>query len=454
MTRALPLLFFLTISSFADDWRMYLHDVAHLSVNKTETQITAANAATLVPKWKSPLGHVIAAGSTVVDGRLFIGDWSGSFSALDANSGSILWQRNLGKTAEPPFPWCMAATGVSSQATVIDQTVYVGGGDAAVYSLDAVSGAVNWRIPLANPNSRAYLWSSIMPLGRTLYFGLASLDDCPLVPGAAIRLDIDKPSKPTVRVLSPVDNPGGGIWSTPAIDTATNTVYVTTGTGDQDPATNNWGSTLIALDGTSLNPKAVFKLPSFEPDIDIEWGSSPTLYQLEDGTKYVAATGKDGVLYVLNRDDLTLAWSYKLAVGCVDPEQGCGSLSTPAFDGKLLYVGAGAPDPDGFDNGSVYAIDPVTQQAVWWHSLPGTVIAPVTLANGVLYAGTLQGAVAFDAQTGDRLWDDGGYGAIFSQPVVVNGMLYLTYVKGDVIAWSLPNATTNSTPATPTMPQR
>src|SRR5437588_3592996 len=99
------------------------------------------------------------------------------------------------------------------------------------------------------------------------------------------------------------------------------------------------------------------------------------LFQTPDGNRFVAATGKDGILYVLNRDDLSLAWTLRLAVECVCPECGCGSLSTPAFDGKFLYVGAGVADPEGYDHGSVYAIDPLTQQIIWMHGLSGTVIA-------------------------------------------------------------------------------
>ena len=34
--------------------------------------------------------------------------------------------------------------------------------------------------------------------------------------------------------------------------------------------------------------------------------------------------------------------------------------------------------------------------------------------------------------------NDGGYGTLYSQPVVVNGTLYTTYFNGDVIAWKLP----------------
>lgn len=427
----------LAVPASADDWSMYLHDLAHSSSNGGESTINLNNAGQLAQSWKLSLGKPLAAAPTVVNGVLYFGDWSGYFYAVNAADGTIRWQQYVGKSAEPDSPFCMPATGVSSQATVLGSTVYVGGGDSAVYALDSTSGNVNWRVPLADPASGAYLWSSIVPSGNSLYIGIASLGDCPLAQGALVRLDLNHPNRPVIRYLSTADDPGAGIWSTPAIDELTNTVFVTTGTGTQDVGSGAWGSTFLSLDATTLDIKGYFLLPTYSPDIDIEWGSSPTLLQAADGTPLVAATGKDGILYALNRADMSLAWTARLAVGCVDPEQGCGSISTPAFDGQLLYVGAGDSDPDGFDNGSVYAIDPSTGQTVWMNPLAAPVLAPVTIANGVLYVTTTGGAAAYSAYTGDLLWSDGGQGALFSQPVVVNGTLYTTYLQGDVIAWTL-----------------
>src|SRR5205085_5063945 len=164
--------------------------------------------------------------------------------------GAMLWRQHVGKSADPPFPWCMPATGVSSQATVLGNTVYVGGGDSAVYALDIGSGNVIWRVPLADPSSGSYIWSSIAPSGGSLYVGIASLGDCPLVQGALARIDLASPSHPVFRYLSPEDSPAGGVWSTPAIDIATNTVFITTGTGEPNAAAGSFGSPFMALDAT------------------------------------------------------------------------------------------------------------------------------------------------------------------------------------------------------------
>jgi outer membrane protein assembly factor BamB len=237
-----------------------------------------------------------------------------------------------------------------------------------------------------------------------------------------------------LRYLAPEDYLGAGIWSTPAVDTARHLVYVTTGTGDQDAEVGNWGGSMLALDATTLEISSYFFLPTNSSENDIEWGSSPMLFSAA-GTPLVAATGKDGILYAQYRDDLSPVWQSELALSCICPECGCGSLSTPAFDGKLLYVGAGAaPDAD-LENGSVYSINPASGQIVWKVLLEGAVIAPVAVANGVVFVSTTMGLQIFRADTGEWLADSGPRSPIYSQPVVVDGVLYVTYVSGDVIAF-------------------
>ncbi|MDQ6705548.1 MAG: PQQ-binding-like beta-propeller repeat protein, partial [Acidobacteriota bacterium] len=236
------------------------------------------------------------------------------------------------------------------------------------------------------------------------------------------------------------DNAGAGIWSTPAIDESTNTAYVTTGTGDQDPRRGLWGGTMLAMDAVTLDVQAHYFLPTNSLAGDIEWGSSPTLFHKLDGSTIVAATGKDGFLYARNAPSLTFAWTVKLAVQCVSPQQGCGSISTPAFDGRTIFAGAGDSDIEDDPLGTVYALNPENGATIWRRSTDGVVIAPVTVANGLVYVSTTLGLLILDAASGDELWDDGQRGPLYSQPVVADGTVYSTYVTGEVVAWRLGQA--------------
>jgi outer membrane protein assembly factor BamB len=185
-----------------------------------------------------------------------------------------------------------------------------------------------------------------------------------------------------------------------------------------------------------LEIKAYFFLPTVSDFGDDDWGSSPTLFQTGDGTKLVAATAKDGVLYVLNAADMTPVWTAKLAEGCDDPFNGCGSLSTPAFDGTTLYVGAGSMVANGANGGNVYAFSPIGD-LLWSSQTPGVVVAPVTVANGLVFVSTLSGLMALDANSGKSLWDDGGAGPLYSQPVISDGTVYAAYANGNFVAYRL-----------------
>lgn len=418
---------------------MFGHDPAHSSSNAFETQIDAANIGQLQPAWSVSVGAPIASGVTVSDGVLYFGAWDGSFYALNASDGTVIWRQFLGRAPSPNDASCQPGIGVTSQPALIGGQVYVGGGDSALYALDKYGGNIVSRTPLADPGSGAYIWSSVTVSQGVLYIGLASLGDCPLVRGALARVDPADPAHPSIKYLAP-ENPadaGAGIWSTPAIDESTNTVYVTTGTGDQDADRGLWGGTMLALDAVTLHVQAHYFLPTNSLVQDIEWGSSPTIFHKQDGSTIVAASGKDGILYARNAGSLTFAWTVKLAVQCVSPEQGCGSLSTPAFDGETLFTGAGDSNVEDDPLGTVYALNPENGATVWRRATDGVVIAPVTVANGLVYVSTTLGLLIFDAASGDELWDDGQRGTLYSQPVVVDGTVYSTYVTGEVVAWRL-----------------
>jgi uncharacterized protein (TIGR03437 family) len=428
---------------------MYLGDLTHSSFRPGETQINSGNVGQLQQLWRTSVGATVASGVTVSQGSLYFGDWSGSFHSLNAATGASQWTQFLGKAADPIDPVCEPrGIGVSAQPVVAGNIVYAAGGDSAVYAMDRGTGAILWRSPLADPASGSYLWSSLTFYQNALYIGIASLTDCPLVRGGLARIPLDDPSHPQTVYFVPDTTAGAGLWSTPAIDQQNNLVYVTTGNAAgsvQDAQQGIWGSTLLALDATTLVIQSYFFMPLTSEEDDADWGSSPMLFE-SGGQPLLAANGKNGVMYVLHRPDLALVWSSKLAMDCDSPTVGCGSISTPAFDGSTLVTGAGQPDGNG-PPGTVYAFDPVSQNLLWLYPAAAAVLGPVTLTPGLVFVSTTGGLDVLNAATGDQMWTDGGVlGGLYSQLVVSGGILYSTYVSGDVVAYS-PSGTSGGSPA-------
>lgn len=118
----------------------------------------------------------------VADGRLFVGQLRGRFYAVDTATGDVIWEKDTGhcSAASPavvdgvvyaafmaPYPcpkgepgtggfvvawdaangaelWRHEMAPVESSPLVLDGTVYIGGWDARVYALDAMTGDVRW----------------------------------------------------------------------------------------------------------------------------------------------------------------------------------------------------------------------------------------------------------------------------------------------------------------------
>ncbi|HUB32050.1 MAG TPA: PQQ-binding-like beta-propeller repeat protein [Bryobacteraceae bacterium] len=434
---------FLTILR-AEDWRMFLGDLPRTSYTADAT-VNPGNVGRLRQLWRTSIGVPVSAAVTAVGGRLYVGDWGGHFYAINGRTGAILWTTFVGTA---PTAGCPGAAfgpniGVGSQAVVSGGTVYVGGGDAAVYALDAATGEIQWRTALGDVNAGYFIWSSPLVWQNALYIGVSSLGDCPLVRGALVRIPLNDPAHPLIHYLVPEGETGAGVWSSPSVDEAAGIVYVTTGNASGQDATRGvWGSALLAMDATSLEIEHYFFLPlsAAQEDEDMDWGSSPTLIDTPDGEQYVAANGKNGVFYVFHRPDLGVLWTYPVAIACAEPISGCGSVSAPSFNGSVVFTGAGASSASHSPPGSVYAFDWASGTLLWTYGAPGVVLAPVTVTPGLVMVPSTRGFAILDAGTGAVLWTDGGSAPLYSQAAVSDGLIYTTYMNGDIVAWRTPDA--------------
>lgn len=97
-------------------------------------------------------------------------------------------------------------------------TVFVGGGNARFYALDAATGAVLWQTTLGSPSKGDFIWSSPALYNGDIYVGLSSLYDCPLVQGKFFQLSATTGAILQVFDVVPNTCRGGSVWGSPAID--------------------------------------------------------------------------------------------------------------------------------------------------------------------------------------------------------------------------------------------
>lgn len=182
---------------------------------------------------------------------------------------------------------------------------------------------------------------------------------------------------------------------------------------------------------------------------DYDFGQGPMLIPLKK-SDIVAAGQKSGLMWGLDAQTGATVWS--TAVG---PGSSLGGMEWgSATDGKRIYfavanlnfgpaahytmVNPPPGTPATSDAGSWGAVDPATGQILWQTADPnGSIdIGPVSVANGVVYAGSMGGLFfppfanaeptmfALDAANGKQLWSYTSGGSVNAGPAVVNGTLY------------------------------
>ena len=258
----------------------------------------------------------------------YVGAWDGYEYAINTQTGALIWKTNTGVTTDPG---CNPSTnGITSSAAVVNGVVYVGGGGPYFYALNASTGAVLWQT-YTGDNSQAgahYNWSSPLIVGNNAYVGIASNCDNPLVQGQLLEIPISGPQQGQVVATHnfvPNGQVGGGIWTSPAYDPATSTIFVSTGT--LAGYTQTESQAIVALNATTLATVGVWQLPFGASVADSDWGTTPTLTTDAAGDQLLSVANKNGILYTFNRNNLSAGpvWQHQIAIGGNCPTCGDGS---------------------------------------------------------------------------------------------------------------------------------
>ncbi|MBJ7614829.1 PQQ-binding-like beta-propeller repeat protein [Candidatus Nephthysia bennettiae] len=422
------------------DWPSYLHDPARTAANPGENTLSAANASQLTRLWSFKTGGVVAASATVVGGVVFVGSWDGYEYAVNVQTGKKIWQTFLGITSTTHAGCSPSRAGVSSAAAVESDVVYVGGGDSWWYALDATDGRVLWKVFTGDnsPSGGHYNWSSPLVYNGSAYIGVASLGDCPLVQGQLLRVDLATHQVVASFDVVPKGQVGGGIWTSPSLDAATGTIFVTTGT--ESSFQQKYVLSLVALDAKSLAVKGSWQIPQSQAGADSDWGTTPVLVDDARGNHLVAAINKNGFAYAFQRDDVGAGpvWQRLIATGGICPTCGDGSVSSGATGAGRLYLGGGKTSIAGTSfKGGVRALNPATGSPVWERGTAEPVIAALAYANGLVMAGAGQTLEVLDAASGARLYNFATGSTIYGAPSVSGGRIFAGSVDGSLYAFGL-----------------
>ncbi len=432
------------------DWPTYLHDIQRTSTTN-ETILSPANAGRLTRLWSFKTSNAIASSATVVAGTVYFGSWDGNEYALDMLTGHLKWKKFLGQTtADMCYP---RVIGITSSATVQNNVVYVGGGDAYWYALDANTGDVLWKVYTGDTSAQNghYNWSSPLLYNGYAYIGVASNCDKPLVQGQVLQVSLQTHRIVHTFKVVPDGQTGGGIWTSPSVDPATNTLFISSGT--ETGPQQQLAQAVFSLDASTLTLKSWWKLPAKVAIGDSDFDTSPILFNDANGTPLVAAVNKNGYVYVFNRNDIAAGpvWTQLIDIAGMCPLCEESSVSSNTVGGGALYVAAGNTNINGTNyRGSVDALDVTTGKFLWRHGVQGAVIGSLVYVNGLIIDGAGPDVEVLDAKTGKRLYSYHTGNMTYASPSLAHGIIFEGSADGNEYAFSLPTTTDTQASSTST----
>ena len=169
---------------------------------------------------------------------------------------------------------------------------------------------------------------------------------------------------------------------------------------------------LLAVD--KINGSTLWRAELQAPeDVDQAIYGKPAV---ADDAVYVG--GYNGSLYVFDLQGQETKWGNQPMGGPI--------VGGPALVDDLVIVGTAVEESQDDGKGAVYAIDAESGDTVWRFPAEGGVWSSPTVADGVVYFGTLgQTVFAVSLEDGSELWRRNTGGAVVASPLVVGGRVYV-----------------------------
>jgi polyvinyl alcohol dehydrogenase (cytochrome) len=474
-------------AQIAADWAMGGQNLFNTRNQPLETAINAQNVSTLVQKWVFTTGGDVTATPAVVGGAVYVPDWAGNFYKIDAITGQLLWSRKTADYTGRSLTYSRTYPAVDGNVVYIGtQSGNIGEikSHPSLIAINTATGDANWVTEIDNQPAAVMTQAPVVYNG-VVYVGVSSLEEFvainPTYACCVFRGNFVAVNAATGAILwrtymvpdnhgRPDGYSGAPIWSsTPVIDAARRTVYVATGNnykvagpdqkcmaaggGVSCTSPDNHFDSVLALDLDSGQIKWAVGVSEFDAFTiacitplrancpsptgqDADFGSGPNLFSvtIQGQTRQLLGVGeKSGVYWALDPDTGKIVWATRTGpTGMLG-----GILWGTAVDGQRVYITNAnfgrvnwqLSNGQTTNGGFWTALDAATGQILWQTADPGKALdmAPVTVANGVVYVASVGETGRFsalDAASGQILWGFASGGSVIAGPAVVNGMVY------------------------------
>jgi hypothetical protein len=497
------------LAAAQNEWLTWGYDQQRTGWNRAESALTKDNVSQLEVKWKAQLAtppreEVLSTltaplvanvnGPQGLVTRVFVVGSDNSVYAINSETGEVAWQRRFPNTLTAPTRADYRCPNTQNATPVIDKEagiIYVSMSDGKLRGLSLVNGEDRMP-PVDFTAAFARNWSLNL-IDGVIYSPTAR--GCADTPTRFTALDLKDPARRSVDFYTSAGVPPGsrnredpaGAWGRGGLVLGPKGVYAQTADGPYDPASGQFGETVIAVSLKNFRLVDSYTPANWEylnkKDLDI--GSvSPVIFPFEKWT-LVGSVGKESVIALLDANNLggpdhhtplyqsprwgndeemlhdrgvwgsMATWQngqgkrflftlmqgppskgapkFKYSYG--NAEQGSimafevrvdPDKGKPTLDPVWISRDMHAPDPPVVANGVVYALQ--TGKNATESRSGGKLPTP----NAVLYA--------FNAETGQQLYSSEKLidsFTHFSEPVVAGGKVYVSTWDGKVYAFGL-----------------
>ncbi len=504
----------------------------------TLSQITPANVGELELQWvfQNRVFGPWQATPLVVDGIMYLTQRPNDIVALDARTGRVFWIYRY-----PTPPDQRACCGSNNRGVaILDDKLFMATLDARVVAIDATTGSELWNVEVAEADMEAAYSFTLAPLAvkdkviigtaggdRGVRGFIAAFDAATgeeawrfhTIPGpgeAGHETWEPCPPNPTTYCDPEAWQHGGGsVWLTGSYDPELNLTYWGVGNPgpdfyrEQRPGDNLYTNSVVALDADTGELRWHFQFTPDDP-YDYDAVQIPVLADIERNNtefKVMLWANRNGFFYVLNRETgrfltgrafIQLNWAEGLddSGRPIETPQPPGAPTYPGVQGatnwyspsysprtELFYISAwenystifaGAPqdyvagqrfvgtdtsrrrDPDApppvpgltrgpinswtdaVGNGAVLALDALTGEERWRYRLTDVISSGIlTTATDLLFTGARSGYFqALDARDGGLLWRASLGGLMVNGPMSyeVDGKQYVAAIAGSSLS--------------------
>jgi outer membrane protein assembly factor BamB len=415
---------------------------------------------------------------------------SNNVYALNATTGTVIWQVNVGTPVPLSFLPCgnidpVGITGtpvvdLASRALFLDAMTTPDGGTTKrhlIFSLNVDTGATNpsWPVDVnatAHYNGMTFtsgvqeergglaLVNGIVYVSYSGYVG-----DCGMYHGWVVGVDINSPSNVMAWATTAI---AGGIWGHGGVASDGTNMFVVTGNTIGTGGIWSGGEAIIRLQAGPIwsgqptdywAPTNWLSLDNTDTDLG---GVSATVIDVPGATpsQLVLALGKDGNAYLVNRNNLGGIHTPVAQANVGGINRGTSAVTYHTNQG--VYFGF-HNDAGAISAYKVMATNPPTIMSAWSISENGRGSPWVTTTDGtnnvIVWVAGVQGDQrlhGYNADTGAVIYAGGGANELMSGTrqwntgIVARGRIYFG-ADNKVYAFKLPTGTPTPTPtATPT----